>query len=125
MTKKLEIYKCEICGNLIEVEFAGVGELVCCGQPMTLQVENTVEASKEKHIPVIREMEEGIMVEVGSIPHPMETAHYIQWIEVITDKKTYREFLKPGDNPACFFPITNDAFTARAYCNLHGLWKNS
>jgi superoxide reductase len=81
MTEKLQIYKCEICGNIVEVLHTGKGQLVCCGQPMKLQVENTVDASKEKHVPVVEKIEEGIKVKVGSVPHPMEEKHYIEWIE--------------------------------------------
>ena len=124
MTKRLEIYKCEICGNIVEVLHEGVGELVCCGKPMKLMVENTVDASKEKHVPVIEKVEGGIKVKVGSVPHPMEEKHYIEWIEIIADGKVYKKFLKPGDQPETLFEIKADKITAREYCNIHGLWKN-
>jgi superoxide reductase len=123
MAKRLEIYKCELCGNIVEVLHEGKGELVCCHQPMKLFQENTVDASKEKHVPVIEVLEHGIKVKVGSVAHPMEDKHYIEWIEVIADGKVYRQFLKPGDAPEAVFCIDAKDITAREYCNLHGLWK--
>ena len=123
MTKKLEVYLCEICGNMVEMVHEGAGELVCCGQPMTLQEENTVDAAKEKHVPVVEKAEHGVKVTVGSVPHPMIEEHYIEWIEVIADGKAYRQFLNPGDAPEATFCVDADKVTARAYCNLHGLWK--
>ncbi len=124
MTKQLEIYKCEICGNMVEVIHTGAGELVCCGQPMKLMTENTVDAAKEKHVPVIEKTADGIKVAVGSVAHPMEDKHYIEWIEIIVDGKSYRQFLKPGEKPEAFFKIDGTSITAREYCNLHGLWKS-
>jgi superoxide reductase len=124
MAEKLGIYKCEKCGNIVEVLHEGDGELVCCGQPMKQFKENTVDASREKHVPVIEKADGGFKVKVGSIPHPMEEKHYIEWIEVIADGKAYRQFLKPGDAPEAFFKIDAINITAREYCNLHGLWKN-
>lgn len=123
MTKRLQVYKCEICGHIIEIIHEGAGQLVCCNQPMKLYEENTVEASKEKHIPVVEKIEGGFRVKVGSVPHPMEEKHYIEWIEVIADGKAYRQFLKPGDAPEAAFMIDAAEITAREYCNLHGLWK--
>lgn len=123
MAKKLGIYKCELCGNIVEVIHEGAGELVCCGQPMKLMVENTVDAAKEKHVPVIEKTADGINVKVGSVSHPMEEKHYIEWIEIIADGKAYRQFLNPGETPEATFNITADEVTAREYCNLHGLWK--
>ncbi|MGQ9610361.1 MAG: desulfoferrodoxin [bacterium] len=123
MAEKLEIYVCEICGNIIEVLHEGVGELVCCGEPMKLMKENTVDAAKEKHVPVIEKAEHGIKVKVGSVPHPMETKHYIEWIELIADGRAYRKFLSPGDAPEATFCIDATTISAREYCNLHGLWK--
>lgn len=123
MTKRLQIYKCEICGHIIEIIHEGAGQLVCCNQPMKLYEENTVEASKEKHIPVVEKIEGGFRVKVGSVPHPMEEKHYIEWIEVIADGKAYRQFLKPGDAPEAAFMIDAAEIAAREYCNLHGLWK--
>lgn len=124
MVKRLEIYKCELCGNIVEVVHEGGGELVCCGEPMKLFVENTVDAAKEKHIPVVETSAQGVKVSVGSVPHPMEEKHYIEWVEVILDGKAYREFLKPGDKPEALFDIKAEQVTAREYCNLHGLWKS-
>ena len=123
MTERQQIYKCEVCGNIVEVLHAGAGKLVCCGQPMKLFVENTVDASKEKHVPVIEKTAAGVKVKVGSVAHPMEEKHYIEWIEIITDGKVYRQFLKPGDVPEATFDIAATNMSARAYCNLHGLWK--
>lgn len=123
MAEKLEIYVCEICGNIIEVLHEGVGELVCCGEPMKLMKENTVDAAKEKHVPVIEKAEHGIKVKIGSVPHPMEPKHYIEWIELIADGRAYRKFLSPGDAPEATFCIDATTISAREYCNLHGLWK--
>jgi len=123
MANQLGIYKCEVCGNIVEVVHAGVGELVCCGQPMKLLVENTTDAAREKHVPVVEKVAGGLKVSVGSVPHPMEEKHYIEWIEVIADGKAYRQFLKPGDTPAAVFNVEAAQITAREYCNLHGLWK--
>ncbi|OGQ97708.1 MAG: desulfoferrodoxin [Deltaproteobacteria bacterium RIFOXYD12_FULL_57_12] len=124
MTKKMQIYKCEICGNIVEMLHAGDGELVCCGAPMKLFAENTVDAAKEKHIPVIEKIEGGFKVKVGSVAHPMEDKHYIEWIEAITDDgRVYRRFLSPGKAAEAVFKIDAGKITAREYCNLHGLWK--
>ena len=123
MTKRLQIYKCEVCGNIIEVLHEGAGELVCCDQPMKLFVENTVDASKEKHVPVIEKTKDSIIVKVGSVPHPMEEKHYIEWIQLIADGQTCRKFLNPGDKPEATFKLTAKNVNAREYCNLHGLWK--
>lgn len=122
---KNEIYKCSVCGNIVETLFAGGGELVCCGKAMELKEGNTQEAATEKHIPVIEKTANGIRVKVGEVLHPMEDAHYIQWIEVITKDKSYKKFLNPGDAPEAEFCINQeDIISAREYCNLHGLWKN-
>ena len=123
MAERLEVYKCEICGNIVEVLHGGGGELVCCGQPMVLMVENTVDAAKEKHVPVIEKVSWGIKVKVGSVAHPMEEKHHIEWVEIIADGKAYRQFLNPGDAPEATFDGAADQVTAREYCNLHGLWK--
>jgi superoxide reductase len=119
----LEVYKCDKCGNIVEVVNAGGGELVCCGEPMKLMKENTVDAAKEKHVPVLEKTADGYKVKVGSVAHPMEEKHYIQWVELIVDGKAYREFLKPGQAPEATFCIKGANVTAREYCNLHGLWK--
>lgn len=124
MTNKLNVFKCEVCGNIVEVLHAGPGELVCCGKPMKLFVENTVEASKEKHVPVITRLPNGIKVTVGSVLHPMEEKHSIEWIELLVGDKVLRQHLKPGQEPAVIFEgVTAAEVTAREYCNLHGLWK--
>jgi superoxide reductase len=122
---RLEVYKCSVCGNMVEVVFVGGGELVCCGKPMILQVANTVDAAKEKHVPVIEKTSKGFIIKIGAVPHPMEDKHYIQWIEAIVDGIAYRRFLKPGDQPQAEFCISGSSITAREYCNLHGLWKAS
>lgn len=124
MTAIREIYHCPICGNLVEVLFAGPGALVCCGEPMKLLEGNTVDAAKEKHVPVITEVGDKIKVSVGSVAHPMEEKHYISMIEVHTVNKVYRKDLKPGDEPEAMFRVKADkVLFAREYCNLHGLWK--
>ncbi len=126
MTEKNQIYKCEICGNIIEVLHGAGGQLVCCGAPMKLLKENTVDASLEKHVPVIEKTKKGILVKIGSVPHPMEEKHYIEFIEVITkDNKSDKKFLNPGEKPEAEFCIDFDnVLFAREYCNLHGLLKN-
>jgi superoxide reductase len=124
MVKRLEVYVCEICGNIVEVLHGGKGQLVCCGQPMDQYEENTVDAAKEKHVPVIEKTADGVNVKVGSVPHPMEDKHYIEWIEVIDGESIFRRFLKPGEEPAAAFTGVGDNATARDYCNLHGLWKS-
>ncbi|MCA1905863.1 MAG: desulfoferrodoxin [Desulfarculus sp.] len=123
MNQRLQVYKCELCGNIVEMLHASKGELVCCGQPMKLQEENTVDAAKEKHVPVIEKIDGGYKVKVGSVPHPMEEKHYIQWIELVAGDKAYLEFLKPGQAPEAVFKIDAASVTAREYCNLHGHWK--
>jgi superoxide reductase len=123
MAQRHEVYKCQLCGNIVEVLVGSDGTLVCCGQNMTLLVENTVDAAKEKHVPVIEKIPGGVKVKVGAVAHPMEEKHYIQWIEIIADGKSYIQFLKPGDAPEATFNITANQITAREYCNLHGLWK--
>jgi superoxide reductase len=125
MTQHLEVYKCELCGNIVEMLHASDGTLVCCDQPMTLMTENTVDAAKEKHVPVIEKTDKGVKVKIGDVPHPMEEKHYIEWIEVIVDGKSYIQFLNPGDAPEAFFEIAADQITAREFCNIHGHWKNS
>ncbi len=123
MTKQKQIYKCNICGNIVEVLHEGEGELVCCGQPMELFTEKTEDEGSEKHVPVVEKTETGIKVAVGSVPHPMEESHYIEWIEISIDGKVYREFLKPGDKPETEFEVKAEKIEARIYCNIHGLWK--
>ncbi|MDA8405022.1 MAG: desulfoferrodoxin [Desulfobacteraceae bacterium] len=123
MAKRLEVYKCSLCGNIVEVLFGSDGTLVCCGQPMVLMTENTVDAAKEKHVPVIEKMDGGYKVKVGAVAHPMEEKHYIQWIELIADGKVYRQFLSPGNAPEAVFQVSASNVIAREYCNLHGHWK--
>ena len=122
MAQVLEVYKCNICGNIVEVLHGGRGQLVCCGEPMELLAENTVEAAREKHIPVIEKTGEGFRVTVGSTLHPMEDDHYIEWIELIADGQVYRQHLKPGDAPEATFCIRAESVKAREHCNPHGLW---
>ena len=124
MTDVNEVYLCEICGNKVKVIEAGAGQLVCCGQPMGLLAENTTDAATEKHVPVIENVAHGFKVTVGSVAHPMEENHYIEWIEMVVSGKSYRQFLDPGDAAEAFFPIPGKGVTARAYCNLHGLWMS-
>jgi superoxide reductase len=123
MAEKLEIYKCAVCGNIVEVLHAGAGELVCCNQPMEKLAEKAADEGKEKHVPVIEKADGAIKVKVGSIPHPMEEKHYIEWIEIIADGKTYRQYLNPGDAPEAQFNVEAAAVTAREHCTIHGLWK--
>ena len=125
MTKLRQIYKCNICGNIIEVLHEGVGELVCCGEPMEIMVEKTEDSSTEKHVPYIQKTEKGVLVKVGqNQDHPMEDKHYIEWIQVIADGISYRKFLKPGAKPQAEFEIKANNLWAREYCNIHGLWKS-
>ncbi len=123
MAKKLEIYKCSVCANIVEVVHGGVGELVCCGKPMELLDEKTADAATEKHVPVIEKIDSGYKVKVGSVPHPMQEEHYIEWIELLADGKAYRQFLSAGDAPEAIFNVEADSVGAREYCNVHGLWK--
>jgi len=123
MTEKNGVYKCDVCGNIVEVLHIGGGDLVCCGKPMKHFEANTVDAAKEKHVPVIEKTADGFTVKVGSVPHPMEEKHYIEFIEVIADGKVYRQDLLPGQAPEAKFCIKAGKITAREYCNLHGLWK--
>jgi superoxide reductase len=125
MTKLNELYKCNLCGNIVEILHPGAGALVCCNERMALMVENTVDASKEKHVPVIEVGANTITVKVGSVAHPMEAAHYIEWIELIADGKVYRQQLQPGQAPEATFPVVAKQVTAREYCNLHGHWAAS
>ncbi|MCX5860179.1 MAG: desulfoferrodoxin [Proteobacteria bacterium] len=123
MTMRLQIYKCEVCGNIVEVIHEGKGQLVCCNQPMKQIVENTVDAAKEKHVPVVEKTAAGIKVKVGSVAHPMEEKHYIEWVQIIAGGKSFRQFLKPGEAPEASFEVRANIEAVREYCNLHGLWK--
>jgi len=125
MAKLRGIYKCEICGNVVEVLHEGVGALVCCGEEMKLMEEKTEDSSVEKHVPYIEKTSDGVLVKVGqNQDHPMEEKHYIEWIQILADGKAYRQFLKPGDKPQALFEIKADKVSAREYCNVHGLWKS-
>lgn len=124
MAERQQVYKCEVCGNIVEMLHVGGGELVCCGQPMKLYQENSVDAAQEKHVPVVEKIEGGFKVTVGSVAHPMEEKHYIEWVEIIDGDKISRRFLSPGEAPEAVFLTDAAQVTAREYCNLHGLWKN-
>jgi len=123
MAEKLEIYKCELCGNLVELLHGGKGDLTCCNEAMKLYKENTVDAAKEKHVPVVEEIQGGYKVKVGDVPHPMQEKHYIEFVEIIAGGKVYRQSLNSEENPEASFMIDKGNVVARAYCNLHGLWK--
>ncbi|MEI6092795.1 MAG: desulfoferrodoxin [bacterium] len=123
MTKALEIYKCELCGNIVEVVHASGGDLACCGKPMTNMIAGTVDASKEKHIPVVEKKDGAYNIMIGTVAHPMEDKHYIEWVQINSGNKSYREFLKPGQEPKAVFDLASGKITAREYCNLHGLWS--
>lgn len=125
MTKKEQIYKCEICGNIVEVIHEGVGELVCCGEPMKLLKPQTEDKGYEKHVPVIEETEEGIKAKVGSNPHPMKKEHHIEWIQVkLKNDESHKQYLEPNQEPEAKFPVKKDDIEKiREYCNVHGLWK--
>ena len=124
MTVLNEVYRCNICGNIVEVLHAGVGKLVCCGQPMEMLEGKTEDVGQEKHVPVVEKTDAGVRVKVGEVPHPMEEDHYIEWVEVIADGRVYRRSLKPGDKPEAEFGIKAERIEAREYCNVHGLWKS-
>jgi len=124
MTEQKEVFKCNVCGNIVEVLHAGVGQLVCCGQPMELLTEKTEDVGLEKHVPVIERVGNKVTVKVGSIPHPMEQKHHIEWIQIIADGGTCRKFLKPRDKPEAEFEIVAEKMEAREYCNIHGLWRS-
>ncbi|RJP30726.1 MAG: desulfoferrodoxin [Actinobacteria bacterium] len=125
MAERLEVYKCEICGNIVEVLHGGKGTLVCCGEDMVLQVENTVDAAVEKHVPVVEVLDDGVLVKVGEVAHPMQDDHYIEWVQIIIGDRCSRIFLAPGLAPEGKFTPPKEGITAREYCNLHGLWKSS
>ncbi len=124
LTELGQVYKCGTCGNIVEVLHNGAGELVCCEQPMELLKAKKEDQGKEKHVPVIEKTEEAVMVKVGSVPHPMEEKHYIEWIEIKADGKVYRECLKPGESPDAVFYLKAGEVKARIYCDVHGLWES-
>lgn len=123
MAERLQIYQCMTCGHIIEVLHTGAGTLTCCGQPMQGLEEQTAEAATEKHVPVIEQTDAGISVTVGSVAHPMQEEHFIEWIELLADGKAYRQFLRPGSAPEALFDVKADTVSAREFCNVHGLWK--
>ncbi len=123
MTQQREVFVCQSCGNMVEILRAGQGSLVCCNQPMTLSEENTTDAAKEKHVPVLARSGADVTVTVGTVPHPMAAEHYIEWIEVLQGDAVSRHYLNPGAVPQATFELPAGAVVARAYCNLHGLWK--
>ena len=125
MINRKQVYKCNVCGNIVEILHAGGGELVCCGQPMELLQEKTADTGLEKHVPVIKTTASEITVKVGEVPHPMEEKHYIEWVEILAGSNVYRKFLKPGDKPEADFKIDSKEVTAREYCSVHGLWKSA
>ena len=125
MTEINQIYHCSICNDIVEVLHNGSGQLTCCDQPMELLVAKNTDIGFEKHVPVIEKTETSVTVKVGSIPHPMEEAHYIEFIEIIANDKVYKKFLKPGDEPIASFEIKTEKVEARIYCNIHGLWQSN
>jgi superoxide reductase len=125
LPERFEIYKCAVCNNIVEILKGGPGKLSCCGETMKLMQEKTEDQGQEKHVPVIENNENGLKVKVGSVPHPMEDNHYIEWVEVISDGKVYKKFLKPGENAEAEFEISVKNLEAREMCNIHGLWKSS
>ncbi|MCX6696636.1 MAG: desulfoferrodoxin [Methanoregula sp.] len=124
MTKLFEVYKCSVCGNITKVIHASGGTLVCCGQPMELQQEKTADAGREKHVPVVEKTTKGIIVKIGSVSHPMEEKHYIEWVEVRAGDKICIKGFKLGEKPEAEFPVTDTGVKVRAFCNVHGLWTN-
>ena len=123
MPNRMEVYKCNHCGNMVEVLIGGGAALVCCGENMVHMAENTVDAAKEKHVPVIEVGNGTVTVKVGEVAHPMEEKHFIQWIELIADGQVFSKFLEPGQAPEATFCVTAKELVAREYCNLHGQWK--
>jgi len=124
MSEKNQVYKCDICGSIVNVLHGGAGTLVCCDEPMTLQKENTTDAATEKHVPVVKKIDNGYEVKVGSVEHPMEEKHLIEWIELVTDEESFFKYFKSGEAPIATFLTDTKIVKARAYCNLHGLWRS-
>ena len=123
MAERLQVYKCATCGNIVAVLTGGAGSLICCGKPMENLTAKTADQGKEKHLPVVEEFNGGVKVTIGSVPHPMEEKHYIEWIEIITDGKAYRQFLKPGQAPEAVFNVAAGSVKVREHCNMHGMWE--
>lgn len=119
-----QIYRCNVCGHIVIIFHPSESGLVCCGQPMELLPEKTEDVGFEKHVPVVEKIEGGVKVKVGSIPHPMEEAHFIEWISILVDEKIYTQFLKPGEAPEAEFKVSGENIIAKIYCNIHGLWKS-
>jgi len=127
MTEKGQIYRCNVCGNIVSILCSGQGNLICCEVPMELLEAKQGDVGPEKHIPVIEKIGAEIKVKVGEVPHPMEEEHYIQWVELATNKQVFLQLLEPGDKPEAVFPVDLNPETelnARSYCNIHGLWKS-
>ncbi len=126
MSQLKQVYRCNVCGHIIEIVNPGAGQLVCCGQPMELLSEKIQDEGMEKHVPIIEKTTSGYKVKIGSIPHPMEAVHYIQWIELILDGVILRKHLNPGEAPEAEFCVSVEvqSVSAREYCNMHGLWKS-
>jgi superoxide reductase len=122
MARRLEICKCYVCGNVVEVVHGGDGTLWCCGRPMSVFSERTVDHEDEEYFPVWKRTEDGVKVTVGGVHHPMDSDHHIQWIEIIADGLVYRKYLKPGDVPEAVFRVEAEGIRARAYCTQHGLY---
>ena len=125
MTNLFEIYKCDVCKNIVEVVDSSDGILVCCDQNMKLLKPKTEDKGNEKHVPIIEKTDKGYKVIVGKVLHPMEDEHFIEWIELIEGKKSYQKFLKPKDQPIAFFETDAKEVIAREHCNIHGLWESS
>jgi superoxide reductase len=119
-----DVFKCEVCGNIVQLLHSGGGTLICCGKPMVKLEENTEDEGYEKHVPVVEKTDNGYKVKVGDVPHPMDDDHYIQWIEIIADGVSYRQYLNPGEKPEAEFCIDAVKVTAREFCNVHGQWKS-
>jgi len=126
MTELRDLYKCRVCGNVVEIVHPGAPALVCCGQPMEKLIIKTEDTGKEKHVPVIETVEDGVIVKIGSVEHPMVENHYIKFIEVLTDSQVLRAELNPGQKPEAFFQVKPEkVLAAREYCNLHDLWQKN
>ena len=124
MTELMQVYKCDICGNIVELLHTGMDALVCCGQPMKLMKEQTADMTTEKHVPMIEKLDNGYKITVGSTLHPMKKEHYIEWIEIETKNGVIRKHLKPGEEPIATFDCVSEHVKVREYCNVHGLWVN-
>lgn len=122
MTKN-QVYKCALCGNVVEVLHVGGGELVCCGQAMSAVEANATDAAVEKHVPSVESIGDKVLVKIGAVEHPMTEDHFIEWVEVVTAARVYRKTFTPGEKPFAEFIVGEEVTEVRAYCNLHGLWK--